>query len=287
VQQWLLAEAEAASGVRRHADLSVAYFGPDCLAAAEAGDSAVAVLAAALAEQRPHVVVLDEAWEKSSSSSWGHGFSEVLSSDALRSFRGAVVVCAPEESQDFMQPCSECWTATAKDGLHQAPCLRIIEDALANSAGSDAAEAAEADALLEQALSIQSCHLAYWIDKGRYEGCNITLFAEAGKDGEQQRLVGFLCHRLIESTGEFKVEFIFVPEWLRGSGYGKRVMHWVIGKGARLPQSECRWITLSAVDERVPFYEQFGFIDMGSDESKEEEQTWMELRNISRISEAN
>lgn len=276
VTAWLLGAAgaegegqEPPSGMLRHGGLTVACFGPGRL-----GSSSAVAMATLLAEQRPQVVVLDEARE-AGDAAWKQTYAEVLHSEALRAYRGAVVVCTAEEPRHLAQVCSECWTV-AGGVLCQEPCLELIEDAL------DAGAAAEG--LMKKALEIQSCHLAYWIDRSRKEGWTVTLFGKRGPDGSQE-LAGFLCHHLIERLGEFKVEFVFVPDWLRGGGYGKRLVRWVIDRAAHLPKSACGWISLSAVDERVPFYEQFGFMDLDSCQSKSEGQTWMELENISLVPE--
>lgn len=279
VTDWLLGAAvanaesegqEPPSGMLRHEGLNVVCFGPG-----RPGSSCAVAMAALLADERPQVVVLDEARE-AGDAAWKQTYEEVLQSEALRAYRGAVVVCAAEETRHLAQVCSECWTL-AEGVLSQEPCLEVILDALEEVDASS-------EALMKKALEIESCHLAYWIDRSRDEGWQVTLFGKGGPDGNQE-LAGFLCHHMIKQLAEFKVEFVFVPDWLRGGGYGKRLVRWVIDRAAHMPKSACSWISLSAVDERVSFYEQFGFVDLDSSESKSEDQTWMELENRSLVPE--
>lgn len=60
----------------------------------------------------------------------------------------------------------------------------------------------------------------------------------------------------------------------------------VLRKAARMPSSECKWISLSALDTAVLFYEKFGFDDMTVDDitNPDHFQTWMEMKSLSVVS---
>merc|ERR1719353_2512153 len=61
-------------------------------------------------------------------------------------------------------------------------------------------------------------------------------------------------------------------------------MHLALAKAARIPQSKCGWITLSALNSAVTFYEKLDFTDMGcGDPRAERGHTWMELKNVSAV----
>lgn len=269
VKAWLLRASDAEGqtqelqeGIAHHEALKVAYFGPT-----SCGSSSPAAIVARLTEQCPQVVVLDEAFDVGDGA-WSQTFAEVLCSEAFRDFRGAIVVCAAEVNQQLARVCSRCWDIE-EGSLCQEPCLDVIENAL---------EAAPTG-LLEEVMKIEECDLANWIDRSREEDWKVTLFCHQG------RLTGLICHHMIEGLAEFKVELVFVPSMYRGLGFGKRLVRWVIERAAHMPQSTCNWISLNALDSRVSFYEQFGFTDLGSSDSKRPDTTWMELKNASLIPE--
>lgn len=102
-------------------------------------------------------------------------------------------------------------------------------------------------------------------------------------ESEPKRFCGFICYHLSTKSAEFHVARIAVIARSRGKGYGKHFMQWMLRKCALLPRTQCAWISLSALDEAVSFYEHFGFTDMTCDDIDDDEhiQTWMELKNIS------
>merc|ERR1712070_627114 len=83
-------------------------------------------------------------------------------------------------------------------------------------------------------------------------------------------------------SAEFHIHRLAVVQGHRGRGLGQILMQCALAKAASLPQSKCRWITLSALNSAVSFYEHFGFVDLGcGDPLAEDGQTWMELQNTS------
>jgi len=270
-------------GVTHHEDLQVLHLCPSRTrqAAENTADAvdAEAVLAS-IASSQAQVIVLDEARD-ADCDEWAAIFSEVLLSNALRDFKGAVVVCVDRGSRALTRICSERW-AMFDGHLRQRPRLEIVENALDKQA--------DASALLKQACALKtslSKSLQSWVDEARDEDWTITLFSGLGRAGAPE-LCGFLCHHLTDA-GEFSIDFVFVPKDLRGLGYGKLLVQWAIERAAQRPQSECRWITLSAVEDKVVFYEKFGFTDLGErdvegsfdEDGVQDRQIWMELRNVS------
>jgi len=258
---------------RRQEGLVVLTLDPQELATF--GDDLVAAIGEKLAADRAHVLILDkDQWM--CQRAWARSFAQILRSDAFRLFRGAIVVCAQEEYRLLSLTSSEHW-AVVEGILRQESCMDVMDDCANDDANTEG--------LMEQALSIKTCNLEHWVKQARDEGKNIALFSVAGEGGSRD-LCGFICYHLISARSELKIDFIFVPEDLRGKSYGKRLMRWVLEKASHMPEDECRWISLMAVDERVPFYEHFGFIDMGSADTKEEELTWMERPNVTTVVDA-
>merc|ERR1712203_781621 len=99
----------------------------------------------------------------------------------------------------------------------------------------------------------------------------------------ERRLCGFVCWQLPREGGlaTFDICRIAVLSKYQGKGLGRFLMRWVLGKAAQLPQSECRYVALWSVHTAVPFYERFGFLDIGCGDIDKGEQTQMEMRNNS------
>merc|ERR1712118_43245 len=99
-------------------------------------------------------------------------------------------------------------------------------------------------------------------------------------------LGGFICYRLpVAPAAELHIARLAIWPGIQKGGYGQRLMFYILTKAARMSQSECNWISLSALDTAVPFYEKFGFTDMTIDEVEDPDhfQTWMELKNMSIV----
>lgn len=113
----------------------------------------------------------------------------------------------------------------------------------------------------------------------------VTVLAEAGTD-ERRRLCGFICYKHSPAPkAELSIKLLAVSQQIKGCGYGTKLMQWFLDKAAHMPESECRWLTVSAWTSAVSFYERFDFCDFGagdveSGDEDEEEQVWMELKNV-------
>uniref|UniRef100_A0A7S4Q256 N-acetyltransferase domain-containing protein n=1 Tax=Alexandrium monilatum TaxID=311494 RepID=A0A7S4Q256_9DINO len=270
----LLGEAGSGAGeVWRHDALGVVHLAPKALAGGRCLSGGYLAAIEVALQERPQVVVLDEALPDGDAE-WAKAFHKTLCSEALRSFHGAVVVAVADETRALAPVCSQSWVGHGVR-VRQEPYLEVIEDALD--------EASSAADLLEEALSYDYCNLAWWVDAARAKNQKVTLFASRGVDGKRT-LRGFLCHHVKEGQAELHIRFIFVPKELRGSGLGARVVRWVIATANRMPQSECRWISLKAADASlVPWYEKFGFTDMTCGQCDDEDEVWMELPNDSIV----
>lgn len=120
----------------------------------------------------------------------------------------------------------------------------------------------------------------------RAEDWTVTVLAEVGAD-ERRRLCGFICYKHSPAPkAELSIKLLAVSQHIKGCGYGTKLMQWFLAKAAQMPESECRWLTVSAWISAVPFYERFDFCDFGAGEVEEnededeEEQVWMELKNV-------
>eukprot|EP00747_Dinoflagellata_sp_TGD_P168509 gnl/TRDRNA2_/TRDRNA2_195033_c0_seq1.p1 gnl/TRDRNA2_/TRDRNA2_195033_c0~~gnl/TRDRNA2_/TRDRNA2_195033_c0_seq1.p1 ORF type:complete len:336 (+),score=86.85 gnl/TRDRNA2_/TRDRNA2_195033_c0_seq1:138-1145(+) len=264
----LLGAKDAADGlVKRHTGLNVLELRPSTDGAHEAA------VAEAFHRERPHVVLIEEA-RKEGDAAWAQTFDELLKGEALAAFRGAVVICAEQVTDAISSVCPECWQAPGlaallwPDRKPQEPFF--IEDAVAAAVSSH-----EAATLLEEALELGKLEFADEdvLSKAEEHGWTVTLLADSSG------LNGFLCHKHECTT--LTVTRLAVPEGRRGRGYGKRLMRWLLDRAARMPRSECAWISLSSLKGSTAFYEQFGFTDMTAEDPDDDAntQTWMELRN--------
>mmetsp|Transcript_54335 Transcript_54335/g.174219 ORF Transcript_54335/g.174219 Transcript_54335/m.174219 type:complete len:229 (-) Transcript_54335:245-931(-) len=127
----LLGQLELQGPVFRNEGLSVALLGPHLGGPAGAGRAArLAAAVATVLEARPQVVVLDEARE-ADCKAWARAFRLLLRSEALRSFRGAVVVRAGEPTPAVRRACGEHW-AVVGERLWQLEMADEPPDALAS-----------------------------------------------------------------------------------------------------------------------------------------------------------
>jgi len=327
----LLGNGELTAGsVWRHEGIVVSRIGPDLAAAT--GGTAGAALSAAL-ERRPQVVILEEAHREGD---WVRTFHDILGSDALRTFRGAVVVWAAEETRAVRRACSERW-AVVGEQLWQLEVELLGADVLVDPeetaetgadarevgtgagatvlAASESSDAAMAEVIMGDFLVLEdalngaaacgSGTLAELLEEVRIlsdscfkeedsaklaieKGWSLALLASRCPDNMGKRLRGFLCHQVLPPPrAEFCIKRIAVPEEHRGLGLGKALVRWAIGKAAQMPQSECKWISVSALNEAASFYEALGFTDMtcGEIDTEDGAQTWMEMKNVSLVPE--
>merc|ERR1719265_734183 len=106
-----MGEAGLVSGnFSRHDSLSVAHLGPHLLTTSSATAQATCYAEAMLHafSQSPQVAVLDEARE-TGDREWARIFREILQGQAVRTFRGAIVVRASQETCAIRRVCSEHW----------------------------------------------------------------------------------------------------------------------------------------------------------------------------------
>jgi len=260
----LLCDMQSRPGLKRHDGLKTVRLGPDCLGPG---------LEKAL-QTRPQVVVLDEALG-CTEEDWNEAFAALLCSEGLRSFKGAVLLCVADETRALASTVTESWVAIGSC-LRQESYLEVVQHDFGTGSNWQACP------LLQEASEIDT--LKFWIDDAKKKCHKVSLFVSCD-DVCKKRLRGFVCHHMKPNQAEFHVRFIFVPSDHRGSGFGRRLVQWIIASASRMPQSACNWISLDAAYEAlVPWYESFGFTDMtcGADEYG---QIWMERRNVSVVEE--
>jgi len=124
ISDLLLGAPELVTGtVSRHDGLLVLHLGPHLLDTVTVEHSvglylAALTLAAALEqEQRPQVVILDEA-AGAGNEAWGQAFRYLLDHQAMqtRQFRGALVICVAEETPGIRRICKHRWTGEQRTG---------------------------------------------------------------------------------------------------------------------------------------------------------------------------
>jgi GNAT superfamily N-acetyltransferase len=281
VVRLLKEEANVSSGEAHRQDkLNIVHLAPKELSDHLVGDDFVGAINVAM-EVRPQVVVIDECLELQNAA-WAQAFSAVLSSDAFCDFGGAIVVLCSDETLSVSRLCPETWILGGKS-VRSVASLETY-DVTDHCSGEKETELdSDSQSLLEQALAIQYCSLKHYMDKAANQPCRIKLFASVDEDG-QRSLRGFMCHEMLEEFGEFHIRFVFVPKEHRCGGLGSRLIHWAKNSARRMPQSECRWVSLEAADEDlVTYYERFGFCDFGGPD--EHGNTWMEVKNESIVVE--
>lgn len=293
--------------VSRHAQLHVAHLGPHLAGATASIQEHVTAVAAAL-RNKPQVVVVEEGVQ-AGAEAWLQTFRGLLRGEGLHSFKGAVVVCAAEETLAVRRVCCERWSLISGE-LRQADVgkssLDVIEDALAAESGACTTApqprrrgrqahqpTIDRDVLLEEAreLSIFAFEEDL-VEKARREAWTLSLLTETSPDGAKQ-LRGLMCHKLFPPPrAELHVTRLVVSQKHRGRGYARQLVHWLLAEAARMPLSKCQLITCSAFDGVVPFYRLFGFTpvarthheDEGEDSDEEgDPQTWMERTNNSLL----
>lgn len=279
----LLDQRKLKSGkVQRHENLHVVHLGPHLASDPSSVEEHLASCAVALAT-RPQVVVLD-ARSPCAAEAWNAAFEELLG-EALQNFRGALVV-AGEECPSLLESC-ECWSGTAGWLWQRQMTSRpeLLEDLFAFEAEVEPEPALrrEIKALGEAVFFGENI-----IEKALAKNWTLAVLVESipsqqGTHAQTRRLCGFMCYRVRKS--ELHIARLAVVPQDRGRGHGKCLMQWALEKAAALPRSQCAWISLSSLDEAVPFYEQFGFTDMTCDDLDDNEhfQTWMELKNESIV----
>jgi ribosomal protein S18 acetylase RimI-like enzyme len=169
-----------------------------------------------------------------------------------------------------------------EDHCHRPGSLELVDVDLVN----ELAEAARLNCrppLLEQmCLLSKRCFNEDGLRKALDGGWQMTFLKETCSDGSMA-LQGYICYELWP-TAEFHIRRVAVAEGQRGRGFGQKLMHLALAKAARIPRSKCGWITLSALNSAVTFYEKLDFTDMGcGDPRAERGHTWMELKNASAV----
>jgi len=292
----LLGEQKLAAGqAKRHDAFRVARLGPNYIDSDQVVGEVIAEIAASAAtaalQDRPQALVIDASRETLQQEAWALVLRHILESPEVRSFRGAVVVCADEETPLIKSICSERWTG-ADGWVWQEQLagddLEIWEDVLGGKPNYGQSSPSS-DIVAELLKEVNEVGDKYFsedvIEKSKRLGWTLSLLVEPCTDGPA-RLCGFLCHRLPTSKkNDLHIARLAVPEAQHKGGHGHRLMHWILRKAANMPNSECAWVSLSALDTALPFYEKFGFCDMTCDDLEDPDhfQTWMEMPNHSIV----
>jgi hypothetical protein len=312
----LLREEEPECGETwEHKGLSVVHLGPH-LAKEDAASPTVQDHMAAMERAlrgKPQIIVLEEACAQGGAA-WACTFRNLLRSEGLASFKGAVVVCAHEETIAVRKVCEERWALIGESSVRQEAItgkqLDVLEDVMsahnaaraleAESTGGkrgkaqkrssdDRSKADEIAALLDEARALSE----YCFEEDEFAAdWTVTLLTEATQDGVKS-LRGFICYKMYKTADGEPYVYIArmaVPKKCRKCGYAGKLMRWLLSEKARLPASECSKITCSALQSAAPFYAKFGFQvatapawKAEEEEDPEDPQTWMEFPNYSLI----
>lgn len=290
----LLGERQLTHGrPSRHDGLRVARLGPLPLSSNSGYDSgAIATIIADALEQRPQVVILEE--RPDAGEAWQNALLDILDGPQVRSFRGAVITsvqsCESKVGCASLALCRERWLG-ADGWLWQervaADSLELWEDVLGEG------DLFKNDPRLDKFLpgvAEMATHFFHEdaVAKCRDNGWKLSLLIDRNAE-EGAELCGYMCHRPPrDGKTTMHVARLAVPAQRQCGGYGQHLMLWILRKAARMPHSECAWISLSSLDSAMEFYERFGFVDMTCDDHTDPDhfQTLMEMQNRSVVAEA-
>lgn len=316
----LLGARQCVTGsVVRHDGLVVVQLGPQLIDLLEPTAEQYLFAAVAALEQQPQVVILEEG-AAAGNKAWSQAFDSLFGCEAMRTFRGALVICVQEETPAVREVCSHRWTAAAEwmwqEDLKDDASFEIMEDVLNMPHLQNVSSCKRGEVVKEDPIMQEVVELAWnvpfnedIIGLARKHGWTMTLLTttrpkagdaegnpQSGPDSESaqpdelkctKRLAGFICYRLpTETTTNLPIQRLAAAEGMKGCGHGRRLMHWVLDKAAQKPHSEVAWINCFSLDTAMSFYERFGFFDMTTDDldSDEHFQTFMEMPNISMVS---
>mmetsp|Transcript_9692 Transcript_9692/g.18646 ORF Transcript_9692/g.18646 Transcript_9692/m.18646 type:complete len:367 (-) Transcript_9692:92-1192(-) len=277
----------------RHDRLRAARLGPPPQSSDFGFNSdTIATAIADVLEQRPQVVILEE--RPDAGEAWQTALLDILDGPQVRSFRGAVITSVQslesKVGRAALALCHERWLG-ADGWLWQesvgADSLEVWEDVLGE--GGLFKDNPRLDKLLPEVAETASHFFKEdAVAKSLEHGWKLSLLID--KDAEEgAEFCGYMCHRPPrDGKNALHIARLAVPVKRHYGGYGQHLMLWILRKAARMPQSECAWISLSSLDSAMDFYERFGFVDMTCDDQTDPEhfQTWMEMQNRSVVAEA-
>lgn len=280
----LLGEAKLAAGrAKQHDKLVVAHLGPHLSDdGAASTEDFILLMEAALQKRRAHVVILDQA-SSTGNDAWADAYAKVLRSSELRAFRGAVIAAVDANSEDDVvrQVFPEHWVGDCgwvwQERWNTAS-LRIIEDALC---AEKAVPPSIEEVLIDASMLSQLAFAEDSVEVSQRNGWNFTVLVS--EDEGITSLRAFMAWEM--GHGELKIGRLLVPREYRGEGHGQYLMQWILLKAARMPRTECAWISLSSLSSAVTFYEKYGFCDMTCEDVDDPAvfQIRMELRNRSVV----
>jgi len=244
---------------------------------------------------------------------WVEAFHALLRGSSLRTFKGAVVVAACEETFLLREVCTERWVeASSGKAVRQEAIsskLQIVKDisvgtgaAMLNASPSKKRGGRGGDegpgelVWAASKLFEREFEGDLFDEMAEHAEMKVSLLTQTGEDGIQQ-LLGLICYDAHPAPrSELYIHRIAVQSNLRGKGYGKVLMHWLMEEAARMPKSQCNRISCSALDKVVSFYKKEGFevierpeehkaVDEDSSDDDADPQTFMALPNASLVGE--
>lgn len=295
----------------RHDGLVAVHLGPHLLDDVGQTPEQYLVAAAVALEQRPHVVVLDEALD-AANEAWSQAFRRLLCCEAMRRFQGAVVVCVAEETPVVRQICQYRWTG-AGEWIWQEDItdnsFEFLEDALNKPID---------EALMKEVreLGTQEPFSEDIVEVAKAKGWTLTLLTMSasrsamqdnpqGDDNVQdnpqdcptqdevsdivcstRKLIGYICYTMWPGR-IFRITRLIVAEPNRDSGFGRQLMRWGLERAAQMPISQVAWIALNSLSSEASYFERFGLWDMTSNDTDNDDQSfiWMEMPNRAVVSE--
>lgn len=245
-----------------HDDLTVLHIGPHLV------DTSGIVAAL---ETRPHVLVLSDAGDDGE---WGQIFQEVVHSNELRSFRGALVLCVGQENRNSVPEglCSTRWIAS--NGKLHAGSVTIrgnIVDDLCGKAEVDPTYGP----LLEQVSELTVANFGEADDSQR--GWTVVALTTTNSCGVQE-LLGCMSYNAELALDALCLQRLAVVPRHRRCGYASQLVQWMIER-TKTSDYESLWVHAVPKLQAINTALGFSYMDAADETRPDEEKAsaWMML----------
>jgi GNAT superfamily N-acetyltransferase len=276
VTEVLLGTQEASSGcVNRHEQLNVLHIGPHLC---DRNGIATAL------EARPQVLVLSFAIDDGEA--WAATFREVIGSEELRSFQGAVVVRVPDEACIKNDLCMTRWVARGKqiraEDISQGS---VLVDDICNTAhvGADWSSLREQVSRLaadcfDDATEEDETHISAIAQEKKWTVAALA-FGDPAQCAEGEcKLLGYVTYGVDEALGGFYLARVAVMPEFRKRGHAYDLVQWMVER-TRKEKYEFLWVNATSSMQTIHAALNFAYVDKADEAIAKEERgsAWMVL----------
>lgn len=222
-------EIKGCSTQNRHDELVVLHLDSDIIDE----DSLVAAL-----ESRPHVVVLTE--PLCAEEPWARLFADVVRSDSLRSFKGALIICVGNEESIPSDLCRSRWIASnGRLKIEKVIAGLVVIDDICAKAKTDESLGVVLPEITDLA------HQSFAFELENFGGVReIEAIAEMEDwtvaslsirdSSDQHELVGYMAYKFEPAMQSLYLARIAVKPACRGCGYAAYMVRWLMTKSRQL-----------------------------------------------------